>query len=123
MMEEQQASKAAAREKAKQARVHGCAKGGGKSPTALLRRALLTTTYIKLGRHSYTSSHSHALKSPLPDATIRPSGLKHTDHTSSSCPSSVLTHAHVAASHSRTVLSYLPDASCFPSGLKHADIT
>ena len=48
---------------------------GGKSPTALLRRALLTTTYIKLG-HSYTSSHSRTVLSLPPDATIRPSGLK-----------------------------------------------
>ena len=55
-------------------------KRGGKSPTALLRRALLATTCIKLG-HSYTSSHSRTVLSLLPDASRRPSGLKHTDFT------------------------------------------
>ena len=53
---------------------------GGKSPTALLRRALLTTTNIKLG-HSYTSSHSRTVLSSLPDTSRRPSGLKHTEFT------------------------------------------
>ena len=53
--------------RAKQARARR-----GKSPTALLRRALLTTTNIKLG-HSYTSSHSRTVSlSLLPDASIRP---------------------------------------------------
>ena len=61
----------------------------------------MATTYMKLG-HSYTSSHSRAVLSLLPDATIRPSGLKHTDFTPSPCPSSVLAHAPVSASHSRT---------------------
>ena len=89
MEEQQQASKQAARRR--DARVHARAKGG-KSPTALLRRALLTTTYIKLG-HSYTSSHSRTVLSLLPDATIRPSGLKHTECTIPPCPSSVLTRA------------------------------
>ena len=55
-------------------------KRGGKSPPALLRRALLATTCIKLG-HSYTSSNSRTVLSALPDATTRPSGLKHTDFT------------------------------------------
>ena len=78
---------------------------------------------FKLSRHSYTSSHSRAVASRLPDATRRPSGLKRTDHTTLPCPSSVLTHAPVSASHSRTVLSRLPDASRRPSGLKHTDFT
>ena len=52
----------------------------GKSPTALLRRALLTTTYIKVC-HSYTSSHSRTVLSKLPEASCFPSGLKHTDIT------------------------------------------
>jgi hypothetical protein len=56
------------------------ARRGGKSQISLLRRALLTTPYMNI-RCSYTSSHSCAVKSPLPDATIRPSGLKHADHT------------------------------------------
>ena len=30
---------------------------------------------------SYTSSQSHTVLSALPDATIRPSGLKHTEFT------------------------------------------
>ena len=87
----------------KQARVH-CVREGGKSPTALLRRALLTTTKIRLG-HSYTSSHTRAVLSALPDANVRPSGLKLTDLTPCPCPSSVLAHAPVSTSHSRTVLS------------------
>ena len=61
--------------RAKQARARR-----GKYPTALLRRALLTTTNIKLG-HSYTSSHSRTVLSSLPDATRRPSGLKNTELT------------------------------------------
>ena len=78
--------------------------GGQKPPAALLRRALLTTTYVKLG-HSYTSSHSRTHLSVLPDATIRPSGLmKHTECTIPPCPSSVLTHAPVSASHSRSMV-------------------
>ena len=59
----------------------------------------------------------------MPDATRSPSGLKHTDVTSSPCPSSVLTHAPVSASHSRTVVSHEPDASRRPSGLKHTVYT
>ena len=78
--------------------------------------------HFKLGR-SYTSSDSRAVLSPLHDATIRPSGLKHTDSTESPCPSSVLTHAPVSASHSRTVVSMLPNATCRPSGLKHTENT
>ena len=31
---------------------------------------------------SYTSSHNRTVLSSLPDATCRPSGLKHTDSTS-----------------------------------------
>ena len=42
---------------------------------------------------SYTSSHSRTVLSLLPDATIRPSGLKHTERTIPPCPSSVLTRA------------------------------
>ena len=64
----------------------------------------MATTYMKLG-HSYTSSHSRAVLSLLPDATIRPSGLKHTELTQRPYPSSVLAHAPVSASHSRTVLT------------------
>ena len=55
--------------------------------------------------YSYTTSHSRNVGSLLPDASVCPSGLKHTDNTESSCPSSVLTHAPVSTSHSRTVLS------------------
>ena len=58
----------------------GASEGGGKPPTTLLRRARMATTYIHLG-HSYTSSHTRAVESPLPDANVRPSGLKHTDFT------------------------------------------
>ena len=87
----------------KPSRLHG-AREGGQPPAALLRRALLTTTYVKLG-HSYTSSHSRTHLSVLPDATIRPSGLmKHTECTIPPCPSSVLTHAPVSASHSRSMV-------------------
>ena len=42
-----------------------------------------------------SASHSRTILSKLPDATCRPSGLKHTDHTVLLCPSSVLTHAPV----------------------------
>ena len=82
----------------------------------------MATTYIHLG-HSYTSSHTRAVESPLPDANVRPSGLKLTDLTPFPCPSSVLAHAPVSTSQSRTVLSPLPDASRRPSGLKHTEIT
>ena len=71
----------------------------------------------------YTSSHTRTVWSQLPDASRRPSGLKHTDDTISPCPSSVLTHAPVSTSHSRTVVSKLPDATRRPSGLKHTDHT
>ena len=71
----------------------------------------------------YTGSHSRTALSSLPDATSRPSGLKHTDFTQSPCPSSVLTHAPVSTSHSRTVLSVLPDANNCPSGLNHTEYT
>ena len=111
----------------KQARLQeGESKAGsrnwGASPTALLRDARMATTYIKLG-HSYTSSHTRAVQSPLHDASCRPSGLQHTDHTAYRCPSSVLTHAPVSTSQSRTVLSALPDATIRPSGLKHTEFT
>ena len=59
----------------------------------------------------------------LLDPSRRPSGLKHTDHTETPCPLSVLTHAPVSTSHSRTVRSLLLDASRRPSGLKHTDLT
>ena len=60
----------------------GAARGGDKSQTALLRRALLLSPGhdFKLG-HSYTSSHSRTVLSKLPDATCFPSGLKLTDFT------------------------------------------
>ena len=82
----------------------------------------MATTYIHLG-HSYTSSHTRAVESPLPDANVRPSGLKHTEGTVLLCPSSVLAHAPVSTSQSRTVLSPLPDANVGTSGLKHTEIT
>ena len=111
------------RGKAKRARVHARARGG-ESPTALGTTPPCAPDHdFKLGRHSYTSSHSRTVLSLLLDATIRPSGLKHTEFTQPPCPWSVLTHAPVTASHTRTVLSWLPDASCFPSGLKHTEFT
>ena len=70
-----------------------------------------------------STSHSRTVLSRLPDASSRPSGLKHTEVTISPCPSSVLTHAPVSTSHSRTVVSMLPDATNRPSGLKHTEVT
>ena len=69
---------------------------GGASPQPRFSAARMATTYMKLG-HSYTSSHSRAELSLLPDATIRPSGLKHTEFTPKLCPSSVLAHATVSS--------------------------
>ena len=70
-----------------------------------------------------STSHSRTVLSLLPDASRRPSGLKHTEITPRPCPSSILTHSPVSASHSRTVLSLLPDATNRPSGLKHTEVT
>ena len=58
-----------------------------------------------------------------PVATVRPSGLKATDHTAPSWPRRTPISLPVATSHSRTVLSCEPVASVRPSGLKAADDT
>ena len=76
------ASKAAAHEGEGQAGAGACAREGGRVPYRTRHYSPCAPDHdFKLGRHSYTSSHSRALKSPLPDATIRPSGLKHTVNT------------------------------------------
>ena len=67
------------RGKAKRARVHARARGG-ESPTSLGTTPPCAPDHdFKLGRHSYTSSHSRTMLSLLLDATIHPSGLKHTE--------------------------------------------
>ena len=70
--------------------MHARAKGGKSPNRAAPPRG--PDRDFKLG-HSYTSSHSRTVLSLLPDATIRPSGLKHTERTIPPCPSSVLTRA------------------------------
>ena len=74
------ASKAAAHEGEGQAGAGACAREGGRVPYRAAPPCAPDHDF-KLGRHSYTSSHSRTVLSLLLDATIRPSGLKHTDST------------------------------------------
>ena len=66
---------------------------GRESSTAINQLAFATGDLGPESRHSYKTSHNRTVVSTLPDASRRPSGLKHTETTIPLCPSSVLTHA------------------------------
>src|SRR5262249_2522386 len=61
------------------------------------------------------TSHRMTVRSSLPEATARPSGLKATAWTSPPCPSNVAVHLPVATSHNLTVRSAPPETSRVPS--------
>jgi hypothetical protein len=59
----------------------------------------------------------------LPDARVRPSGLKATELIQRVCPVRIRSSQPVATSQSWTVPSAPPDARVRPSGLKATEVT
>ena len=67
--------------------------------------------------------HNRTVLSPLPLASMVPSGEKQTLVTESVCPMRVFKCCPVAGFHNRSVLSPLPLASMVPSGEKQTLVT
>src|SRR4051812_20828233 len=69
------------------------------------------------------TSHSFTVWSLLAEASVLPSGLHATDHTSPVCPLRVANSLPVAAPHSFAVWSLPAEARVLPSGLHVTEFT